>query len=95
MAAIGTTTSLLDQVAWVYDEHERRRMAYAGRDLTVAERRDLALAGLGEVLRESGATVQDLEDAAEICDVSLRLGAPVGAALRTTFYVLREHAAEA
>jgi len=82
-------------VAAVYDEHEERRARYAGRVLLPSERRDLALAGLAEVLRDTGGTVTDLENAMAVCEVMLGFRTPVGQAIASTIRTMNETAEEA
>lgn len=65
-----------------YNEHERRREAYAGRALSHEERLDLALAGLAQAARSGRATVADFLAASEVCDARLRRGQKVGTAIR-------------
>lgn len=84
-----TSCSKLAALAAVYDEHEVRRATYAGRDLSHEERRDLALAGLAQCVRENGGSIIELQRAGEICDDQLRLGATVGTAIRVTIEAMQ------
>ncbi|MFW6344831.1 MAG: hypothetical protein ACOC0M_00650 [Halomonas sp.] len=83
------TADSVSALVAAYNEHEKRRAAYAGRDLTHEERLDLALSGLAQAVRGRGGSIADFLAAGEVCDARLRQGQKVGTAIRAAVAKLR------
>lgn len=79
-----TGTLDLDALAELYDDHAVRTATYHDRDLTDAERLNLALQGLTEVYRNQDRSVADYERASDVLEQKLKAGETVGRALVET-----------